>query len=236
MRLAVFTYNFPHKKTQDFLLRLFLEAYAVECVVACNPVKLNMPAPLLRTKPVHTDIIHPELLCRRLGIPYYIMTHNSPETTELLCYHSIDVGVIAGARILRKTTIQSVRKGIVNFHPGLIPDVRGMDTVKWALYHDLPMGVTAHFIDERVDAGRIIVKEAVAINHDDTLIDISLRLAETETNLLPKVLEWVKNKPITDFSLVLCSGKPNPPMPSELEVEIPRKLSERLGKIRCICH
>jgi len=236
MRLAVFAYNFPHKKTQDFLLRLFLEAYAVEFVVACDPVKLNIPTPLLRAKPVYTDIVHPELICQRLGIPYHVTPHNSPEAVELLRHHNIDIGIIAGARILRRDTIQAVGKGIINFHPGLIPDVRGLDTVKWALYYDLPIGVTAHFIDEKVDAGRIIVKEAIAINHDDTLIDISLRLAETETNLLPKVLEQVKGRPVTDFSSVLCRGKSNPPMPSELEAEIPRKLSERLSKIQCTYH
>jgi len=233
MKLAVFAYNFPHKKTQDFLLRLFLEAYAVELVVACDPVRLDTPALLLRAKPAHIDAVHPELICQRLGISYYIMAHNSPETAELLRHHSIDIGIIAGARVLRKDIIQSVRKGIINFHPGLLPAVRGLDAVKWALYYDLPIGVTAHFIDEKVDAGRVIVKEAVAINHDDTLIDISLRLAETETNLLPEALELVKDKPITDFPLVPYRGKPNPPMPNELEAEVPRKLSERLEKIKC---
>lgn len=236
MRLAVFAYNFPHKKTQDFLLRLFLEAYAIEFVVACDSVRLNTPEPLLRTKPVHTDIVHPELICRRLSVPYYTGVHNSPETIKLLRCHNIDIGIIAGARILRKDIIQSVRKGIINFHPGLIPDVRGLDTVKWALYYNLPIGVTAHFIDERVDAGRIIVKEEIAINSDDTLVDISLRLAETETNLLPKALKLVKDKPITDFPLVPYGDKSNPPMPKELEAEIPRKLSERLGKIKCTYH
>lgn len=231
MKLAVFAYNFPHKKTQDFLLRLFLEGYSIEFVVACDPIRLNIPEPVLRTKPVHIDIIHPKVICQRLNVPYYVLTHNSQEVAELMLANSIDIGVVAGARILKKHIIQSAKSGIINFHPGLIPEVRGLDALKWALYYDLPLGVTAHFIDERVDAGRIIVKEEIPIKNDDTLVDISLRLAETQTNLLPKVLNLVRDKPITDFPLVQYEGKPNTVMPSKLEEEVPKKLSDRLSKI-----
>jgi len=231
MKLALFAYNFPHKKTQDFLLRLFLEGYHPEFVVACDPVRLNVPEPILRAKPVHIDIIHPRLICQRLDIPYYVLPHNSQRVAELIQSNNIDIGVIAGARILKKTVIESAGKGIINFHPGLIPEVRGLDALKWAIYHELPIGVTAHFVDERVDAGRIIIREEIPIRSDDTLIDISLRLAETETNLLPKVLSLVKDRPVTDFPLVPHAGKANPPMSDELEREIPRKLAERLSKI-----
>ncbi len=230
IKLTVFAYNFPHKKTQDFLLRLLLEGYSIDFVVACDPVEFNLPRSILRVKPRHIDILHPRAICQRLNIPYYVLPHNSAEVKGLIETNNIEIGIIAGARILGKHIIQSVGKGIINFHPGLIPEVRGLDALKWAIYYDLPIGVTAHFIDERVDSGRIIIKEEIPIKNDDALVDISLRLAETETNLLPKVLDLVKDKSTTDFALVPYGGKPNPTMPAELEEEIPRKLIERLRK------
>jgi len=230
MKLAVFAYNFPHKKTQDFLLRLFLEGYKIEFVVACEPEELNLPTPILRVKLRHIDMLHPRTICQQFNIPYYVLPHNSTEVASLLKTSNIEVGVISGARILKRHIIQSVGKGIINFHPGLIPAVRGLDALKWAIYCNLPVGVTAHFIDERVDAGRIIVREEIPVENDDTLVDISVRLEETQINLLPIVLDMVRDKPVTDFSVVTYEAKANPPMPNELEKEIPRKFSERLCK------
>ena len=232
MKLAVFAYNFPHKKTQDFLLRLFLSGYRTEFVVACDPIDLSIPKPVLRVKPVHIDIIHPEIICQRLNIPYYVLPHNSQEVVELMRSNGIDVGIIAGARILKKRVIQSVKKGIINFHPGLIPEVRGLDALKWAIYNNMPIGVTAHFIDEKTDAGRVILRTEIPIKRDDTFIDLSLRLEETQVNLLPEVLELVKDKRIDEFPVVSCKEKANHFMLNKLEKELPKKLGFMLRKSR----
>lgn len=227
MKIAVFAYNFPHKKTQDFLLRLFLENFKIEFVIAGNPIKLNLSNPTLRVKPNHIDLIHPRVICRKLGIPYKVLNHNSQEVANLLKKNSIDVGVIAGARILKDNIIRSVKKGIINFHPALLPMVRGLDALKWSIYYDIPLGVTAHFIDEKIDAGRIIKKEKIPIYLDDTFIDLSLRLEETQTNMLPKVLNLVKNKELKDFPLLSLKGKKhNPPMAPKDEREVEKKLDE----------
>lgn len=231
MKLAVFAYNFPHKRTQDFLVRLYLEGYDIELVVAADRLELSLPRETLRVKPRHVDLVHPETVCRRLGIPYHVLPHNSGETAEMMRSNGIDVGIVAGARILKKPTIDSVTKGIINFHPGLIPEVRGLDAVKWAVYRDLPIGLTVHFIDERVDAGRTILTREIPLRADDTLVDISLRLAETQANLLPEVLELIRDKSAVDFPLIPAVGRANPPMPSELEREVPGRLVERLSRV-----
>lgn len=227
MKLAVFSYNFPHKKTQDFLQRLFMGGYNIEFVLASDRTQLNIPPSVLRVKPRYTDLLHPRTICQRLNIPYYVLPHNSEETAKLLQGNGIEVVIVAGARILQKHIICAVKKGIINFHPGLIPQVRGLDALKWAIYRDLPIGVTAHFIDERVDAGRVILKREIPIYEDDTFVDLSLRLDETQGAMLPEVLKLVKERNIDEFPLVSYDWRANPPMPSELEKELPEKLEQR---------
>lgn len=231
MKLAVFAYNFPHKKTQTFLLRLFLEGYNIEFVVASEPVELDLPKSILRVKPRHIDLLHPETICQRLKVPYHVLPHNSAQVAELIRANNIEVGIIAGARILKKHIIDSVGRGIINFHPGLIPEVRGLDALKWAIYRDLPIGVTAHFVDERVDAGRIILKQEIPIYKDDTFIDLSLRLEESQTNLLPNVLQLVKDRNVNQFPLVSYRVRANRSMPNELEKQLPKKLEDRLARL-----
>lgn len=36
---------------------------------------------------------------------------------------------------------------IINAHPGYIPVVRGLDSLKWAIVEGLPIGVTTHLLE-----------------------------------------------------------------------------------------
>ncbi|NLK96459.1 MAG: hypothetical protein GX272_00045 [Epulopiscium sp.] len=231
MNIAIFAYNFPHKKTQDFLFRLLVENIDIKCVLANDLVELNLPKSILREKPKHTDLVYPQKICDRFNIPYYNVMHNSKECEELLNRHDIDLGIIAGARILKQNIIQSVNIGIINFHPGLLPEVRGLDALKWAIYNDLPIGVTAHLIDSKIDAGRIIMKKEIPIYKDDTLIDVSLRLHELQVNLLPQAIKEVKNKPKEMFQEVDASFPYNRKMETDKEITLLEKWNERLNRI-----
>ena len=101
----------------------------------------------------------------------------------------IELGIIAGARILKDPIIRAFPIGIINFHPGLIPEARGLDALLWSVYKGVPLGVTAHLIDSRVDLGRILVRETIPIYGDDTMLDLSERLHEKQLELLPKAIE-----------------------------------------------
>ncbi len=231
MRLMVFAYNFPHKKSVDFLSYLHLHGYQVEFVAAADRIQLNLPAYTLRVNPRHKAILHPKIVCERWGIPFFAVPHDSEELIALLKRYEIDFGIIAGARILKKPVIAAVNSGIVNFHPGLIPEVRGLDTLQWAIYHDLPLGVTAHLIDERVDAGRIILRKSMEVYPDDSFVDLSLRLYETQLEMLPETLQLLSKEAIEEFPSV-PKGKHFPPMTEEYERDLPEKLRQRLRNLR----
>jgi len=229
MRLAVFAYNFPHRKTQDFLFRLFLEKAEVSVVLAADPVELGIPAPSVRMKVRGGGgLVHPQLICKRFGWRYEVVEHNSARTQGLLHEEKVDAGVISGARILKPEVIESVPRGIINFHPGLLPEGRGLDAMQWAIYEDRPIGVTAHLIDGRVDAGLVLIKRELTILEDDTLFDISQRLMDVQTDMLPEAiaklgqgtagLESVGRSPL------------HRKMPPELEVQVSERLRARQAR------
>lgn len=217
VKIAVFCYNFPHKKTQDFLLRLFLENIKIDCIFAADPVQLKIPPAAVRTKIRHIALIHPKEIAERLGIEYYVMPHNSYEVAQLITKRHIDLGIIAGARILKSHVIDSFSRGIINFHPGLIPEARGLDALLWSIYNKIPLGVTAHLIDEHVDAGYILLKERIPIWEDDTILDLSERLYEKQIEMLRPAIEaalkgeGVPVNPTTPY---------NRKMPEELEKQV----------------
>lgn len=189
MKLVVFTYDFPDRRSQDFLLRLFLRQRPIAAVVGAPWRKLSIPPPAHRTRIRHVGLAHPREVAERIGAPYHALPHAAAETEDLLKSLTPDVGIIAGARILKRPVIEAFRVGIINFHPGLIPEARGLDAFLWSVHGDVPLGVTAHLIDEHVDAGRVLIKQPIPIRLDDTPLDLSERLYESQLDMLEPALE-----------------------------------------------
>ena len=191
MKTGVFAYNFEHWKTQEGLLNLFLNGKKPAVVFAANKVKLNFPHSKIRVAPKDLFLQHPKDICEKLDIPYHVVKHDSEETHKLIKEYGLDVGVILGARILKKPTINAFKKGVINMHPGILPMNRGLDNLKWAVYHKMPMGVTAHLIDEKIDRGTIIKQDTVKVYGDDTLVDIHIRLQNLEQKLMLESLSLI---------------------------------------------
>ena len=71
--------------------------------------------------------------------------------------------------ILTKDFIDSVGVPILNFHTAPLPELRGVDTTSWVIFHKLKrFGVTVHIIDEGVDSGPIVLKETFPVKPYDT--------------------------------------------------------------------
>lgn len=194
MKIGIFAYNFEHEKIQQGLLNLFLHNYKVSCILAVNRKKLNFYQSKIRIAPQGIKYIHPQKIAQRLNIPYYIVEHNSKRCENLIKSHGLDLGIILGARILKKPIISAFKIGIINLHRGLLPQVRGLDNIKWAIFKDIEQGATVHFIDEKIDRGKIILQKRIEIYKDDTLLDIYLRLRNLEQQLMIEALGIIENK------------------------------------------
>lgn len=217
MRLAIFCYDFPTSKTNDHWMHLLAHGWRPELVLAAPRVDLGYPAQLLRQSPQGRILSDPRYLSELSGAQYEVVRHNSPECADLLRLHQIDIGLILGARILCKQTIESCSIGIVNLHPGWLPHVRGLDTIKWPLLRELPLGVTAHLIDENIDRGRLIYRQMVERLTGDTLMDIQLRIWDVERQLMIDSLTALQRNPDTSMLVHLGQGEYFGQMPVEIE-------------------
>jgi phosphoribosylglycinamide formyltransferase-1 len=225
LKYVLFAYDFPHTKTKDFILLMKKLGYDISCIIAAPKVQLNLPESKIRTSVKSSEYFHPKCISKMLDIPYYVAPHNSNKSLKLLKKQGADVGVIGGARIISEKIIDTFSYGVINFHPGIIPENRGLDNLKWAIHLDIQQGVTAHFIDKRVDAGRIILKNQVPIYLDDTLFDTQQRLYETQLKLAKPTFDKIIGKKIEDFPLVR-GGEVRSMMPNELEKDILKKFEK----------
>ena len=225
MKIGIFTHNWPHKKTYEGVMRLIVEGYKIDCMIGRNPVDdLGFYQSKIRISPKGLMYPDPKQIAERFNIPYYILVHNSEETRRIIQKMGLDIGIILGARILKDYIIDSFNIGILNLHPGILPEVRGLDCHKWAILKDLPQGVTAHLIDKRIDRGKIIKKQIIDVYKDDTLLDIFLRIQNLEQSLMIESLNMTKNgfRP----KITIEQGNYFKSVPDDLEKELLNKFIE----------
>ena len=82
-----------------------------------------------------------------------------------------DVGLVVGAGYMRLLSPAFLGRfpAVINVHPSLLPEFRGLDAVGQTLTAGArETGVTVHFMVEEVDAGPIISQEKVPVRPGDT--------------------------------------------------------------------
>jgi methionyl-tRNA formyltransferase len=101
-------------------------------------------------------------LCQRHDMPLLRGDNpNAQEVVKWLQNEQIDILLISVGFILKAETIRTVRLGVLNRHSSLLPAYRGLHAVFWTLLEGrVPLGLTIHRIDERVDCGEILVQRA----------------------------------------------------------------------------
>jgi phosphoribosylglycinamide formyltransferase-1 len=134
---------------------------------------------------------------RRAGVPVEYVDPRDFETrkefdgelAERVARH--DVGLVVGAGYMRVLTPVFLEcfPAVINVHPSLLPEFRGLNAVCRALdAGDDRTGVTVHFMDEEVDAGPIISQEKVPILPGDTEETLMERLHPVEHRLLVRAV------------------------------------------------
>ena len=86
-------------------------------------------------------------------------------------------------------------KGIVNFHPSLLPLNRGSDPITWAIFDETKHGVSAHLVDSEIDHGPILFQEEIEFDFSFTaenLYELSIfKLKNLMVEIIPK---WLRNE------------------------------------------
>lgn len=81
---------------------------------------------------------------------------SDPLLWKLLRENEIQLGIQAGVGILKPEMIAALPLGILNIHPGKLPEYRGNACPEWALLNGDEVWATAHMIDQGIDTGPVV--------------------------------------------------------------------------------
>lgn len=117
---------------------------------------------------------------------------------DVLDEHSVDVIVLAGyLRLVPREIVRKYEGRIVNVHPALLPAFGGPGMYGKRVHRAViesgarVTGVTAHFIDEVYDRGRIIAQWPVPVFPNDDVDTLATRVLRVEHLMFPRVVDAV---------------------------------------------
>ena len=104
--------------------------------------------------------------------------------------NNIDLICLAGfMKILSKSFIKNFKGTILNIHPSLLPKYKGLNTHEKAIKNkDKYSGCTVHFVNSRLDSGKIINQKKVKINKFDTAKTLGKKILTQEHKLYPAAI------------------------------------------------
>jgi phosphoribosylglycinamide formyltransferase-1 len=110
---------------------------------------------------------------------------------DVLVQHRIEIVCLAGfMRLLTPWFVGQWQGRMLNIHPALLPDFKGLDTHKRALAAGAKVhGATVHFVVPDMDAGPIVLQEEVAVREDDTEETLAARVLAAEHRIYPLALK-----------------------------------------------
>ena len=130
------------------------------------PIRINL---VITNNPKAAGILH----AKKNAIPYIIINtkRRDYENTILKEIKKNKVSIICLAgymKIISKRFINKIKNKILNIHPSLLPKFKGLNTFERILKKkEKKTGCTVHFVNEKLDSGKIIVQKSFYIDKND---------------------------------------------------------------------
>ncbi len=138
---------------------------------------------------------------RDAGIPAETLDHTHFESREafdralitLIDQYQPGLVVLAGfMRILTDELVAHYDGRMLNIHPSLLPEFRGLNTHQRALDANVTQhGVSVHYVSNELDGGPLVLQAVIDVNEDDTAETLQQKVHRQEHIIYPMVIEWV---------------------------------------------
>ena len=112
------------------------------------------------------------------------------EVVRLLTEAQVDFVVLAGfMRVIKEPLLKAFPGRILNIHPSLLPDFRGLEAWRQAVDTGVAeSGCTVHMVDAGVDTGRVLGQSRVPLLPGDTAESLHARIQKAEHELYPRMV------------------------------------------------
>ena len=127
-------------------------------------------------------------------IPYLIINTKKRNFENNILYmikkHKITLICLAGyMKIISKNFLNKYRKKIINIHPSLLPKYKGLNTYDRVIRNnEKKTGCTVHFVNEKLDSGKLIVQKSFFIKKKDKANVLKIKTQRLEKKAFPEAI------------------------------------------------
>ncbi len=168
------------------LQQLFETGYGIQGVIT-QPDKPGGRGQNLQATPVKRK-------AQELQIPVYQPAGLKDDNARAL-FTALDADmfvVVAYGKLLPPWLVKLPPYGVINLHGSLLPQYRGAAPIHWAIANgEVETGVCTMQIDEGLDTGPVYLSERAAIGAEDTVQELSQRLAGIGSGLVIRTIEGI---------------------------------------------
>lgn len=156
-----------------------------ECLYEISCVISNTPGSRALDRAQQKGIGHRLVDHRNVAKPIF-----ENRLLNFLQEYNVELVVLAGfMRVLSVSFLNRFHNRVINLHPSLLPEHRGLDAINKAMKAgDEHTGCTVHLVDAGLDTGPIIAQSSCPIFHHDDLEQLTKRIQQLEHALLPIVV------------------------------------------------
>lgn len=181
-KLKIIFFGTPHF-AEKILEKIIAEKYHVAAVFT-QPDKKAGRKRILVKSPV-------KIFAEKHSIPVYEPRNLRQEDVKnsLVKLQPDLIIVAAYGKILPQSILKIPKYGAINIHASLLPKFRGASPIQEAILSGKSKtGVTLMLMNEKLDSGRIINQEKIAIKKNDNILSLTEKLACTAGKILIETL------------------------------------------------
>ncbi|MBL1319953.1 MAG: phosphoribosylglycinamide formyltransferase [Methylophaga sp.] len=138
-------------------------------------------------------------VAQQANIPTAVIDHKSYNSRELfdqamakeIDKHSPNLIVLAGfMRILTTEFVEHFSGRLINIHPALLPNFKGLNTHQRAIdAGEKEHGASVHMVTPELDGGPVVLQARVPVLENDTAETLAARVLKQEHKLYPAAIK-----------------------------------------------
>ena len=123
---------------------------------------------------------------KKNSIPYLVIDTNKRNFENIILSelkkYRISLICLAGyMKIISKDFLSKYTNEIINIHPSLLPKFKGLNTFERVLKNnEKKTGCTVHYVNKKIDNGKIIIQKSFFIDEDDNKEKLKLKTQKLE--------------------------------------------------------
>ena len=139
------------------------------------------------------------LFAKKYNIPYVFINTNIKNYENKILFnlnkYKISFICLAGyMKIISYKIIRKFEKKIINIHPSLLPKFKGLNTFSRILKNkEIKSGCTVHFVNKKLDDGKIITRKIFYLSSKDNEQTIKLKTQKLEYKAYPEAIIKIFN-------------------------------------------